>query len=335
MQIESNAQLKPVISRYAALHALLGDEFGKRPLVLPTGEFFPDRFDRSAAGVGRLLERMQLHAAMGDIPVSIELDEGGPAATQSCGTGSCAPQTNAGQARLSMIHDTWTLRLSAAETAHPVGLTTLLSSALGMIFLEETRPDGASLPDPIGVTIELAAVGLGFGVLLLEGSYVYSKSCGGPNIAKLTQLGAGQLAPLVALFASQHGHSLRPALRNVSATQRALLGEAKDWIKANRTIAKAMALNPGSLSSGDYALNEASGSFFGLLGRKPTEEELLEEALLLQGGSAAPIHLPDADAERLGGNDPQDRNERPRPRDPASDDLKALVDSALAEMRQG
>ncbi len=323
MQLESNAQLKPLITRYAALWAQLGKEFGKRPLVTPTSEFFPDPFEKSRAGVTRLLRRMQQHTAMTDIPIEVVLDAGGAQAAQSCGSGSCAPSQATDDARLLLGEDNWTLRVTPADIAHPVGLTTLLSSALATIFLEETRPDGASITAPAALTTELAAVGLGLGVLLLEGSYVYSKSCGGPSIAKLTQLGAGQLAPLVALFAAQHGHSLRGALGSVGTTQRAVLSEAKAWAKANRSVSKRLALDPAALEDGDFSLSEPSGSLFGFLGRKASDDEQLEEALLLASTQAS------HGSPRVG--TAHSRSQAERRADPEDDDLKALVASVLSD----
>lgn len=134
-----------------------------------------------------------------------------------------------------MLHeqDGWLLRIEAAEAAHPVGLTTLVARSLGLVLLEETRLDGTPLPVPLDIHQELAGVMMGFGVLLLEGSHVYSKGCGGPQVARLTALSTSELALVTALFAADHNANLKPALRLISATQRAELEEANALLRGN------------------------------------------------------------------------------------------------------
>ena len=67
--------VRGVVQRYAQLLAKLGDEIGQRPLVLPTAEFFPDRFQGDVKSLRRLIQRMQKHAGMSDIPIEASLVE--------------------------------------------------------------------------------------------------------------------------------------------------------------------------------------------------------------------------------------------------------------------
>jgi hypothetical protein len=205
--------------------------------VLPTGDYFPDHFDGSARATQRLLERMQAHAHIEDIPVTLMLGDGTPAA-QSCASGGCAPSVDQDTAepRLVAHEQGWVLRLDSSEVAHPVALTTIVARALGLVFLEETRQRGQTLPEPLPLHQELAAVMLGFGVLLLEGSHVYSKSCGGPRISQLTALGVNDLAWAVALFCEDNRINLKPALKNASATQRTALDAASATLRGNPTL---------------------------------------------------------------------------------------------------
>ncbi|MEN9580727.1 MAG: hypothetical protein RJA70_3736, partial [Pseudomonadota bacterium] len=131
---------RELLARYAAIRAIVASELGQPKLVLPTGEFFPDRFEPSEAGVARVLKRLQAHAGISDIPVRAQVvGEGGleGSSSKSCGSGGCAPQTNSElQApRLVDAGDTWLLNLSPGELTHPVGLTTLLARSLSAIFL--------------------------------------------------------------------------------------------------------------------------------------------------------------------------------------------------------
>ncbi len=318
MELPTDEDLRQLIGRQAALRAGLHEEFGQRPLVLPDGRFFPDRFERSRAGVSQLLARMQQHAGLADIPIEV-LVEGDSATGSSCSSGSCSPVPTNDEPRLMLEDDTWRLRLAPVELGHPVVLTTLLARSLSTVFLEETRPDGGSIAEPIAITTDLAAVELGLGILLLEGSHIYQKSCGGPSIARLTALGTAQLAVSTALFAAHRGHDLGKALGAASATQKAALGLARRWAKANKHVAKALGHNPRSLTQGDYRLKEPSAGLFGFLAPRQNVEDELEQALLLDG--TAPVSTQPAKAAQ--------------PKSAEDEELAALVESSLAELRGG
>lgn len=226
-----------LVGHYGRLRHWLRSELGNPPLVLPNNTFFPDRFDGSQPATQRLLERMQKHAGIDDIPVTAVLDaESAP--SNGCSTGGCGPSVSPGSgdtpARLLLDEERgWLLRLEPHEVSHPVGLTTLVSRALGLVFLEETRPSKRRLPDPVAVYQELSAVMLGLGVLLLEGSHIYSKSCGGPRVASLTALDTTELALAVALFCADNSITPKQALRTLSTTQHAALDEATALIRGN------------------------------------------------------------------------------------------------------
>lgn len=318
MELPSEAELRDLVGRYASLVATLQHELGERPLVLPNAQFFPDRFEPNQAGVERLLTRMQEHAGMTDIPIEPVVSRG-DAPASSCGSGACAPSPLAGGPRLSLAEEGWTLALEAAELKHPVGLTTLLARSLAAVFLEETRPDGASIAEPFAVTQDLAGVALGFGPLLLEGSYVYQKSCGGPTVTRLTSLGTSELAVSTALFAAQHEHSLRPAFKPLGATQRAALSLARDWLRGNQHLGLALGRSPESLLDGEFSLKPPAVGLFAFLNRPKRSDEELEEALLLQ--SAPTMTAPQLTASK--------------PRSREDEELAALVESSLAELRGG
>jgi hypothetical protein len=233
-QLESSALMR-LIGVYGRLRARLKDELTAAPLVLPNGQYFPDHFDGSSGATQRLVQRMQQHAGMADVPVQIVHGPAAAAAAKHCGSGGCGPVASLTQSepRLMLQDESWLLRIEPAEAAHPVGLTTLVAQALGLVLLEETRRDGYSLPEPVALHQELAGVMMGFGLLLLEGSHVYSKSCGGPQVARLTALSTPELAVLTALFAAERKLSLKPALRAASNTQRAQLDEAEALLRGN------------------------------------------------------------------------------------------------------
>ncbi len=281
---DSRAVLR-LVGLYGRLRSQLASELGRPPLVLPNSQYFPDRFDGSLNATQRLVERMQTHAGIGDIPVRVVT---GPELNQAknCSSGACGPSlsANTSEPRLIAQEQGWLLRLEAQEVTHPVALTTIVAQALGLVFLEETRADGQSLPEPVLLHQELSAVLLGFGVLLLEGSHVYSKSCGGPQIARLTALDTAELALAVTLFCSDHNTSMKPALRSTSPTQHAALDEASALLRGNPRLLQWVRAASTSDPEPTLALAAPKRPLFGGLfervrPRAPDDQEDLETVL--------------------------------------------------------
>jgi hypothetical protein len=203
-----------------------------------------------------------------------------------------------------------------------VALTTHLARTLGLIFLAESSSDPASqVEQPMAASAELASVALGRGLLVLEGSYVYSKSCGGPSVAQLTSLSVSELAVACALFVRSTGGSGRAALSALSTTQRALLSEAIDWAASNDDVLGRLATAPAEVEARLSELRDTRTWLSRLLDRraKPADEPSLE--LALAGG------LSTVELQRLSG-----RGEGVTPRrqlDPKRKEIRALVDEAL------
>ncbi len=313
--------LRGVVARFAALTSERGDELGERPLVLPTGRYFPDEFSSGLKGATRVLRRAQEHAGLTDVPIRValfdaeEVASGGSCSTGGCGTGSCATPAAGEFSRVTPDDDGWLITLAAQELSHPIQLTSAIATALGAVFLLETAEEDEPAPT-LDAASELAAVGLGFGVLLLEASYIYSKSCGGPRVTQLTRLGCGELAIATALFADLHGHRLRAALSELSTTQRATLKQASDLLSSNPRITELLTSAPEALARGDFQLEDARPWLTRVLARRRRgEPETLEEMEALALAQPAPIVSTKKQSVRRG----------------ASDDLRALVEEALRE----
>jgi hypothetical protein len=321
MILPAAEDMQQILQRYAALVARLGAEIGEAPMVLPTGRFFPDVFGGDEKSVRRLVRRMQQHAGMSDIPISARLMGGaeqsaGGCGTGGCGTGACATGSDEVQEpRLVDLGDGWRLNVPQAELANPVVLTANVARTLGFILHVETQDKDEAIAQPIDVTAELASVALGFGVLLLEGSYVYQKSCGGPSVARVTRLSCGELATAFMAFVARDRHSLRPALRELGTTQRALVAEAKEWFDSNTHIVNALKNDPQRIALGELVLEEPRPWLARLFGR-PSRR--LDDSASLEELEAMVTALPAVGR---------------RPESPRSDskrsELRALVDEAF------
>jgi hypothetical protein len=229
-------------------------------MVLPNGKFFPDAFTGDFPSVQRLLRRMQQHAGMSDIPIQlgVGIDD---AEGEACGTGACgscaAPNVSPeiAAARLVDLGDGWRINIAPTEARSPVALTAALARALGHVFLLEETNAERPIEEPLEVTVELTTVALGLGTLLLAGSYLYQKSCGGPNVACLTALSIGELSVAFAMFTKHAGHSMRSARSELDATQKEQLSEAETWMLSNPNVSQLLATDPLRLVLGDFELS--------------------------------------------------------------------------------
>ena len=320
---------RAVVERYARILARAGEELGERPLVLPTGEHFPDRFTGDAKSVRRLVARMQKHAAMDDIPLEVQVigEDGEACETGGCSSGACATPAapDAELARLVDGGEGWQLNVPVQEVQHPVVLTTNTARALATIFVVETKGEDERIEEPVDVTVDLTATALGFGVLMLDGSYIYAKSCGGPRVARATKLGPTELGIATALFARLGGHSLRGAQKQLEATQRDALAVACEWLDSNADLVELLRTRPERVAKGEFELNDPAPWLVRVFGKKKKRAaDPLEAAL---SGDAS-----DDELDSLLATLPA-AAQQPKRRDPKLDELRSLVDQALDEAR--
>lgn len=262
MDLPDERALRDLVQRYASLLERFGEDLGQRPMVLPNGSFFPDAFNGDLASVERLLRRMQQHAGMSDIPLQVGVFDPDAEKQEACGSGGCGscaapdvtPQLAA--SRLVDLGDAWRIHVTPAEVRSPVALTAALARALGHVFLLEETSAERPIEEPLEVTVELTAVALGLGTLLLAGSYLYQKSCGGPNVACLTALSVSELSIAFALFSKHAGHGLRRARAELDPTQREQLREAETWLLSNPRVGQLLTSDPLRLALGDFELSQ-------------------------------------------------------------------------------
>lgn len=272
MELPDDRTLRELVQRYGSLLDRFGPDLGQRPMVLPNGSFFPDLFTGDLPSVKRLLRRMQGHAGMADIPIELGVADPEGLSAEACGSGGCgscatpsvSPQ--AASARLVDLGDGWRVNIAPGEVQNPVVLTAALARALGHVFLLEETSSERPIEEPVEVTIELATVALGLGTLLLSGSYLYQKSCGGPNVACLTALGVGELSVAFVMFAKHQKHSLRRARAELDVTQRDQLNEAETWLLSNPSVSRLLAEDPIRLALGDFELSAPKSWMARLLG---------------------------------------------------------------------
>lgn len=272
-----------LLSRCARLY-----DAGAEPvsgLVLPTGEFFPDVFDRTRGAVARLLARVAKLAGLSDVPIDLHVVEagaddplGGSCSSGACSTPKAAP---ARVRRVEVIGEGYRVAVLPQEASHPVVLTTALVRAVSEIFLHEAEAWDAFELRERDAGIDLCASALGFGVLLGNGSYIYSKSCGGVSVASATHLPVEEIALALALHVQLHGLSAKLARKHLDTTPRAHFEAGHAWAASNAGVVDLVRTDRAAVEAGSYSLSEGRGWLSRLLGvgrakgaSAPTEAEL-------------------------------------------------------------
>lgn len=321
MDLPGESQLRWILRRTAALL-----QQGAEPvagLIQPTAEFFPDRFDGSPEGLVALTRRIQEHAGLGDLSVELAVvSPEGEAQTVSCSSGACGG-TGKIEARLDRVgrreDGSYAVALGAGELRNPTVLTTALVRAVACMFMVEADAYDGTLPADREPLTDLAAVLLGFGVLVANGSYLYMKGCGGVQVHSATRMPVDEITVALALFCKLHDVPERAVTRHLELTPREHFEEAWVWASSNAAAVRMLRANPAALEGDAYSLSPARSWLARVLGvgqkkRALTpEEEMAEMERTLARGAiqGAPKRALDASkAQKLA-------------------ELRALVDESL------
>jgi hypothetical protein len=328
VELPSEESLRWIVSRYASLRVENAEAIADPVLVQPTAEDFPDAFELTAAGVGRFLSRMLEYAPVAsdlDVRLRVVDDAAGGGAcgtkseTRACGSGACGTSSPSLGDRVVDADDAYIVEIPASAAGHPLRLAAALARSVGTIVLleagEDFQADGASPASPerglhqaeVGPVSEVAAVAVGLGVLLLSGSYLFGKSCGGVRVEQCTHLDVMELAVAVSLFVRLHEHKPSRAKAHLEVTQREAFGEALAWVDSNPKIVADLEARPEMLADGVFPIRATQG-FLGRWLSAPKSE---------RDPAPAPVSKP----ARPRSEEEQKRLERAR----------ALVDEALRE----
>jgi hypothetical protein len=258
-------------------------EAGAEPvsgLVLPTGRFFPDRFDASLPAVNKLFRRILKHGGLSDVPAEVVVvgDDDGSCSSGACSTPSSAGSTTGAAAgpirRIEEVEDGYRANVHVGEVKNATILTTALVRAAAFVRIREADYDAGRELDQ---SVDLAGVLLGFGVLLNNGAYIYQKGCGGVRVQRATRLDVTDLAVALAIFCKLHGHTVS----ELDPSAKDFFGEARRWADSNARTISLVASDRLAVEAGSYELAPARGWLSRLvgLGKKsaataPDEREL-------------------------------------------------------------
>jgi hypothetical protein len=298
MDLPAELQLRWLLRRTAKLL-----ELGAEPvsgLILPTGDFFPDKFDGSAGSFAALMGRIQRHAGLGDLPVELTLvTPEGDAQTVSCASGACGGggKIDTRLDRVARRDDgTYTVAIGIAEAKSPTVLTTTLVRAVATMFMIESGAYEGLIPADREPATDLAAVLLGFGVIVANGSYIYMKGCSGVSVHSATRMPVDEVTVALALFCKLHKIEGRSAARYLELTPREHLDEGLVWASSNMALVEMLRESPEAIEADKYEIAPARSwlaRVLGGIGGKKKSEASSEDDLdalerAFAGGSAAP-----------------------------------------------
>jgi hypothetical protein len=263
MDLPSEDSLRWIVRTYARLRAAHGEALGTPVLVQPTGEFFPDAFQRDASSVERLLRRTMSYSPLAD-DLGVELaflapegdDHSGGCGSAACGTSGGA----SARPTVEELDDHYRVFVAVTDVANPEVLTASLARTVGALVLHEA---GEEAEDAAGPEAEIAAVACGLGVLVANGAAVWAKSCGGLRMAQATLLSVEETTVALALFAALHGVKTSTAQSKLGATQREAFDHAAAWVESNPALIEALRDRPEVLEAGLFQIEPVRG----LLGR--------------------------------------------------------------------
>lgn len=323
MDLPAEPQLRWILTQTANLLELGAEPV--RGLILPTGEFFPDRFDGTPRSVGALMARVQDHAGLSDLKVDLTLvTPEGEAQTVSCSSGACggAGKIDTNLDRVARNADgSYTVSIGTGEVRSPVVLTTTMVRAVAYMFMNEADAFKGTIDAEREPLTDLAAVLLGFGVLMANGSYIYMKGCSGVSVHAATRMPVDEITLALGVFCRLHDVPERAAMKHLEVTPAEHFDEGYAWASSNQAVVKLLRKNPGAVRAGEYALQPSRSWLARVLGvgtkkhARSADEELaeLERAVAANAKGALPKKAVDpARAKKLA-------------------ELRALVNESLEE----
>lgn len=259
--------------------------------MLPNGTFFPDDFDGDPGSVNLMFWRLQEHSNLTDLEIELRFINDASESSGhggSCGTGSCSTKGSGSKARsilpqvekLSDGSVQVDVHLSDAKTATTLA-SSLATSLAQAHLLHLGVSEGPWTREQWPSVCELHAIRLGFGALLCEASYMFSKGCGGVHVDSHTFLPVAELGAAFAIQTRFHEPSNKTFSRSMPLTPREAYDEGKQWIDSNEKVLRRMKAEPKELAADEHlAFNEASpwlSRVLGLAGRKKKSLDVIDE----------------------------------------------------------
>jgi hypothetical protein len=270
VELPDEDALSWLVAAYAGLRGAHGDGIGTPALVEPTVQFFPEPIRGDAASVAGVLRAIVGHSPVADdLPIELAFrladDEDGG----ECSSGAChAPGADAiAKSGVEVTPSGYRVVLEAPALRHLDALAASLARAVGALVLFEVNEDASAARS------EVAAIVCGFGVLVANGTAVWTKSCGGLRTARSTALSVEEAAVGLALFLALHGEGTSKARKYLGAAQREAFAVACDWVDSNPELVERLRESPSTLVGSAIAMEPVRGIFGNWLHRRAVKRQ--------------------------------------------------------------
>ena len=163
-----------LIDQLAALIAAAGVEpFVSAPVVLPDDRFFPDPWTPDEAGVARLLRRVMALAGLGDLDLTLEIDEFAAPAGEVAQDGRASGHEGTAAWFAGIEGAVCTFGVDVRQLRDPVGLVGTLAHEVAHAYRHHhrLRHDERDLEERL---TDLTTVYLGFGILTANSSLQFA-----------------------------------------------------------------------------------------------------------------------------------------------------------------
>ncbi len=252
--------LRPIAVAYGRILEKLGDVLDAPALVLPDAKHFPDTFKADPESVMRFFARMRSYTPLADdLPVKVRFVEEDGESEKACGSGGCsAPKLPGRYCRVDKDDDGYIVDLHVADVSNPTVLAASLARSTGGLLLLEGNVEVE--PVEFGALAEVAAIATGLGVLILEGTSVMSKSCGGVREHRATFTSTEEAAIGVGIFCELHHASLGSARTQLAATQAEAIDYAFSWVRSNDEILHHLRTQPELIATDLFRISPPSGA---------------------------------------------------------------------------
>ena len=221
---------------FLRLAAMLGkDRMMEAPVFLPIPEHFPDPWEESEVGLGRMFERVAYLMEVDITGVDIELFDNEHEVTQNLVPFSSGKGSGAGG--LYQSRDRVRIGVSAAQLKNPLALVATLAHELGHVIL--LRPGLVSHEEsdmePLN---DLLTVFLGFGVFNANSAFQFEQyttnGSQGWSHRRLGYLSEELFGYALARFAYERGEAKPHWAKHLSTNISAYFRRSLAWMEADR-----------------------------------------------------------------------------------------------------
>lgn len=183
------------------------EEFCTKQVVLPTAEFFPDKYEASKTGVNTLLSRVMMYMGVKPKLVKLEIySEGSNKIYEGLPEYSFKKSGSSGHMHSKKRNGKYLIGVEESSLSNPFGLVATLAHELGHVILLDGKHMRSSEHDHEFMT-DLLTVYLGFGVFTANSAFQHHSHRSGWSVSRQGYLSESMFGYALALYARMRGEA--------------------------------------------------------------------------------------------------------------------------------